>query len=603
MGMRPHSVVEAINTFQDPVAFYDYRRYRKAVLTIKCWFNAMSAVGLPAMFDGVELANHGPVNLSSLKDLVNPSLLQQLLHPFDHYLNGPLSQSLAANWDLIGISVNYISQLPFTIRIAELARSLSPNALLCLGGTEITDVIKFLRIKARVWEMFPGVDLIVVGEGESAFIDILSTLDKGVDIPNSPGIISRQGKEGVPPLRYENMATLAVPRYDVWDWSQYWSPEPVALYSPTRGCYWNKCTFCDYGLNTDRPTSPSRERPISLLCEDLRGIAEVAHVAYLAVDAMSPRFLKSFAEVLIENNIFINWSAELRLDRTLARGLAEKLHRAGAVALSFGYESGSQRVLNLIDKGVRIEVIPSVLSALSEAKIGAQMMGFVGFPGETEEEACSTYLFLLRNSDNWTLAGIGDFTLTPGAIVARNPESFGITRIGEYDGDDIVRALFWADEFGHRNTPGDARSSAIDAIAAKLPRTAMDDRPWVGGIDSNHSILYFSRNGPSLVPAGISSGRHADIAQYQTPFSHVESFSTEANLYELHRKCRKDGWAIGNSQLREWLDVVDHVGRAKDGVELEILPDGSFITAIDERGFSESYHSAKVLLLESYGLI
>lgn len=91
-----------------------------------------------------------------------------------------------------------------------------------------------------------------------------------------------------PVIAYSSVATPDSPAYDVWDWDRYWAPEPVILYSPTRGCYWNKCTFCDYGLNTDRPTSPSRERPVDAVLTDLREAGRYGRTLYFAVDAMSP---------------------------------------------------------------------------------------------------------------------------------------------------------------------------------------------------------------------------------------------------------------------------------------------------------------------------
>jgi anaerobic magnesium-protoporphyrin IX monomethyl ester cyclase len=96
------------------------------------------------------------------------------------------------------------------------------------------------------------------------------------------------------------------------------------------------------------------------------------------------------------------------------------------VCISFGYESASQRILNLIDKGVNIQDVLQILQQLSEENIGVQMMGFIGFPSESLEEAFETFTFLKDNRECWTLAAIGDFLLTPNAIVAKKFRDFGI---------------------------------------------------------------------------------------------------------------------------------------------------------------------------------
>ena len=75
---------------------------------------------------------------------------------------------------------------------------------------------------------------------------------------------------------------------------------------------------------------------------------------------------------------------------------------------------------------MRLTDVPDLLKELGRVGIGAQMMGFIGFPGEQPGEAYATYAFLRDHIDDWTLAGIGDFVMTPGAIVAKRPADFGI---------------------------------------------------------------------------------------------------------------------------------------------------------------------------------
>src|SRR5262249_16033083 len=153
----------------------------------------------------------------------------------------------------------------------------------------------------------------------------------------------------------------------------------------------------------DSPTSPSREVSIERLVEDLRNLSKLTKYVYFAVDAMSPRFVKKLCAAIIDNEIDLRWSAELRLEKTFFdKTFGRMLRKAGCVAISFGYESGSQRVLDLIDKGVQISGVPAVLRELADNNIGAQMMGFVGFPSETPEEARTTFQFLLDNVELWT---------------------------------------------------------------------------------------------------------------------------------------------------------------------------------------------------------
>jgi hypothetical protein len=615
VGMEPDAVVRAINVFKDPIQFYRYGAYRQAVMVVNRWFDTLSVYGFPGQFSGLTLNLEGVGNLSSIRDLGDTKYIDRLTRPFAPYFQGPFTRLLQEQrWNVAGLSVNYIAQLPFAIFATRMIRALCPECVLCLGGTEITDVVKYLKDYQLAWTLFPGADALVVGEGETAFTEILRSVSSGDKLPKgSPGILLPDDvpTRGIPSFRYEDMATLPPPRYDIWDLTQYWAPEPVVMYSPTRGCYWNRCTFCDYGLNMDLPTSPSRERPAELVLKDIHHVIKSAQSVYLAVDAMSPRFLRRWANIIAESDIKIRWSAELRLERTFVRGLADELSRSGCVALSFGYESGSQRVLDLINKGVKLENLPGILAELSRVGIGVQMMGFIGFPTETAAEAYETFAFLRRYSDYWTLAGIGDFVLTQGAIVAKRPKDFGITEIHPLAGDDIWRSLYWVDGEGQRHGLEQERSPELNRIARSIARF-VDDRPFVGGIDSAHSILYFAKNGRSLVPNDVMHERSEQwilsTVEYYTPLEGVAGFVDQEDLEEYRQQERSCGRELTSAGILRWLSQYPSLGNAPEtihGQTLEIYPSGRFTATAGREIFkgSEAYRSLKKILLEAQGVV
>src|SRR6201999_341090 len=106
----------------------------------------------------------------------------------------------------------------------------------------------------------------------------------------------------MPIIHYEDLTKLGGPMFD-HKWDLYLSPERGINYSPTRGCYWNRCTFCDYGLNTDKPTSPWREKPVNVVVEDLRKISNEQKVTYVyfAVDVMAPGYLERLSDAIRES--------------------------------------------------------------------------------------------------------------------------------------------------------------------------------------------------------------------------------------------------------------------------------------------------------------
>jgi hypothetical protein len=501
--------------------------------------------------------------------------------------------------------------------MCRLIRSIEPNCVLCVGGTEISDIVKSLRDPADIWRLFGDCIAIVAGEGETAILDLLAAVADGRGVPADRPAILQRGVSlptPTPAVNFENLHTLPAPRYDIWDLEQYWSPEPVVLYSPSRGCYWNKCTFCDYGLNTDTPTSPSRNRPIEAAIDELREITRFARTLYFSVDAIAPAYLRKLARAIVDSGIQIRWSAELRLERTFLRDIAQELKDSGCVAISFGYESGSQRILDLINKGVRLPDVPKLLQELARVGIGAQMMGFIGFPGEEPHEAAATYDFLRAHASYWTTAGIGDFVLTPGAIVAKRPVDFGIREIRSLEGDDIVRVLYWVDDAGAVHGPGEMRSPDIEQLSRTLLRFP-DDRPFVGGIDSNHSILYFARYGPTLVPVDQREREPANPivskAVHATPARGIERFVSRADFENFHRAHLAQGRSAGFRETLAWLaEYPAQVVEPDEGeaYALEVYSSGKFVILTKdqvefERNASPAYHLAKTLMLRESGVV
>jgi anaerobic magnesium-protoporphyrin IX monomethyl ester cyclase len=616
LGFQPDSAIRAVESMKNPNTFYNYEIYRQAVMVLNRWMDILSIKGFPGQFEGMYLDTKSIFNASRVSDLTNDILLDRLTNPFSDYFRGPFKKAIEERrWDFIGLSVNYTFQLPFALWMCKYIRTLSPNSVISIGGTEISDVIKYLREPSLIWRLFSCCDILMVGEGETALIRILESLQSQKPLPKqNPGIlvrdefVSSKNLSVKYPVMYEDVSELSEVKYDIWDWKQYWSPEPVVLYSPTRGCYWNKCTFCDYGLNTDSPTSPSRERPIELAVKDLAKISKFARTVYFAVDAMSPAYLRRLAKGLAENGVSIRWSAELRLERSFKGNLASDLKKAGCVAISFGYESGSQRILDLINKGVNLQEVPQILKQLSNENIGVQMMGFIGFPGENTEEALATYIFLRDTKSDWTLAGIGDFVLTSGSIIAKKPEYFGINEVHPHSGNDIARSLDWVHENGQTSEDNN-RTEQINNISISL-KSFNGNRPFVGGIDSSHSILYFAQFGKQLVQYNyadvIPSNKFVDTVCYKTPHQAVDQFTDKVNLEEFCGVRYSLGQSVGFNEIRNWLDEYPEspeIDKDKN-TTVEIYPSGVFLLLTSaERQMSPTYHALKELLLCSKGVL
>ena len=119
-------------------------------------------------------------------------------------------------------------------------------------------------------------------------------------------------------------------------------------------------------------------------------------------------------------------------------------------------------------------------------------MGFTGFPSETYAEAIDSVDVLEDLREHWTFGGLGKFSLTAGAIVAKAPKDFGVTSVTTRPQDDIHLLL----DFEEAEPPKTADEMAeVERRCARLVHPLQLDRPFVGGIDTPHTFFYLERYG------------------------------------------------------------------------------------------------------------
>jgi hypothetical protein len=498
LNAKPETIRRAAAGLRDPNLFLDFNSYRQNVDVISEYINMLGALAYPCEYMDFSPASRGRFSVGNLPDLLDPDLGEKVCMPFARYFKNTIAHDPTfAATDLFGISVVYDHQLYHAFHLARMLKRQWPEKNVVLGGTAVSQLYKYMRDKSRLKKVFTLCDAIVIGEGETAICELAASDGDiaGRAFTNTITYSRTNDRLNIPVVRYENLIELGTPQYD-HPWDLYLSPERGINYSPTRGCYWNRCTFCDYGLNTDKPTSPWRERKIDQVIEDLTRASRDFGVRYIyfAVDVMAPGYLDRLSDAILESDLDIKWSAELRMERIFSEERTRKMKKAGCVCVSFGMESGNQRVLDLIDKGTKVEYMGVTMKNFSAAGIACQLMAFTDFPTETEQERDATRQFLEETKPYWSAGGLGTFLLTGTSIIARNPEKFGIELI-QIEGVDAPRAVAYRvkDETGQRLGLTEDSDSSFDNHGDIFP--VMYGRPWAGGTDSLHSMIYYNAFG------------------------------------------------------------------------------------------------------------
>ncbi len=486
---------ETIRSFQSQ-CFYDYTTYLKARHQIRQFERLISYV-YPS-FDFYNTFRNPPY-VQNAESIVKKSFAS-------YTFIKDVCEILRARFEhksylFCGISIPFTGQIQLGFASLAAVRIVFPTVKRLAGGTAISDIYKN-RVSMKTLSPFRLLcEHFLVGEGDETISQYADwCLGKRVDLPNQ--IINLRDLERdncLSPRKYVNIHRKPFfPDYSWVRWDLYLSPEKQVNYSPSRGCYWSRCAFCDYGLNESSPSAPYREIEVKIVIDHLKQIRKngVRYV-YFAVDTISPVFLKRLTNLLISEDVSIFWSTEFCIEKIFTKKIVAELAKSSLVTCSFGLESGSERVLSLMEKGHKKKDILQVLDAFRTSTIAIQPKFFLGFPGETEQERQDTVDLLNQNRDVFSIITDWNvFVLTPGSKVAKNPEKYGVTNIRRKPGDTIGGGLDYRLK-GKVNVPA-PKPSSFAYFNKQLDYFHTFERPFVGGIDTFHSTLYINKFGKNV---------------------------------------------------------------------------------------------------------
>jgi hypothetical protein len=491
------ALLEAVRGLREKEAFLDYPTYLKNVDLILKYFVFLGVLSYPSEFAHFRQMARAKFSIYHLDDLLSTKLNGDICRLFGRFFSERLANDpVFKETDCFGISMVYDHQLMHAIYLSRAIKERWPDKSVIFGGTAISQLYKYLKDKKQIRRFFTLCDAIIAGEGETAVCEIGSI---GKDFPRKAADVANlisydpARNEVVFPKRihYEDLKSLGRPLYD-YPWDLYLAPARGINYAPTRGCYWNRCTFCDYGLNTEMPTSPWRERKIEQVVEDLKQTCQEHGVQYVyfAVDVMAPSYIERLSDAMLDADLDIKWSAEMRMEKIFSPERCRKMAKSGCVCISFGMESGNQRILDLIDKGTKINYMAETMKNFSSTGVAVQLMAFTDFPTETPEEKKETFDFVQNNKDYWSTGGMGAFLLTGTSIIAKDPQRFGI-RLIETEDADVARAIAYKldTETDREVLLTEESDASFDGDGGVFPRVL--GRPWAGGTDSLHTMIYY----------------------------------------------------------------------------------------------------------------
>ena len=344
---------------------------------------------------------------------------------------------------LVLISVPFPGNLYSAFRCAQFIKANFPNIKTAMGGGFPNTELRELKDQ-RVFEFF---DFITLDDGElpvellinhvlntppleglgEAKRTFLLENNQVVYKNNSTRNDYKQSEVGTPDYsdllldKYISVIEIANPMHSLWSDGR-WNKLTMA-----HGCYWGKCTFCDISLDYIKLYEPIAAKILVDRMEEL--IAQTGENGFHFVDeAAPPALMREVALEIIKRKLVVTWWTNIRFEKSFTADLCLLLKESGCIAVSGGLEVASDRLLELIKKGVKVEQVAQVTRNFTESGIMVHAYLMYGYPTQTIQETVDS-LEMVRQLFELGVLQSGfwhQFAMTAHSPVGMFPEEFGV---------------------------------------------------------------------------------------------------------------------------------------------------------------------------------
>ncbi len=389
------------------------------------------------------------------------AILQEPLSYTDTVLLPILHQHLILQKpDIIVISVPFPGNLYSAFRIGQYVKQHFPNIKIAMGGGFANTELRSLS-DARVFEFF---DFISLDDGEAPLEAIIQSLDKQTDKFKRTFVLEKgkvvyknensikdykQSEVGTPDYSdllldsYISVLEFINPMHRMWSDGR-WNKLTMA-----HGCYWGKCTFCDISLDYIKLYEPIAA---NILCDRIEEmIAQTGQTGFHFVDeAAPPALMRALAIEILKRKLNITWWTNIRFEKSFTRDLCVLLRASGCVAVSGGLEVASDKLLELIKKGVTVSQVAKVARNFTETGIMVHAYLMYGFPTQTDQETVDS-LEMVRQLFEIGVVQSGfwhQFAMTAHSPVGMMPAEFKVKKLSEVIGTFANNDIVFEDNIG-----------------------------------------------------------------------------------------------------------------------------------------------------------
>ncbi len=286
--------------------------------------------------------------------------------------------------DLIGITV-MTPVRDNAFKTAKICRKYTKYIV--IGGPHVSVVGK------KIFEQCPDLDYAIQGEGEVSFLSLLDKIDGNKDIKNVPGLITRDF-ENSPAAFLDNLDSLPFPARHLLPNEKYryiLSKGRITTMFTSRGCPYH-CIFCDKAVFGSKWRGRSASNVLDEIEYVVKDFRIKSIIFYDDLFTLKKERIKEICQGILERGLKVEWKCESRVN-IVDQDILKWMKKAGCSMIAYGVESGNQKGLDYLNKGIDIEQIRRAFKLTREAGIKPMAYFILGIPVETYEDELRTIKF------------------------------------------------------------------------------------------------------------------------------------------------------------------------------------------------------------------
>lgn len=319
----------------------------------------------------------------------------------DYYHKNLIGETVAAEIDklidaiveanplMVGFSLMEV-QRNFTIWCGGLLRQKYQGSIV-FGGSEPS------LNKQKYMEENPYIDYLCWADGEDTLTELIKQIkNHGTDFSYIPNLTFRENGKLVTNHHQE----YPIHQYNYPDYEGY----PLDLYIfpalqilTSKGCEWSKCKFC---MHWNSYGARFRQRDAKDVAEEMAYFNKKYGTSLFSVvdEAISAKFGRNLADEIIKKELDVRWIQMSRLDSDFDDSVFQKIHQGGCRVIEWGLETGSQRVLNDMSKGIDIRTVQRLIHQSGNAGIINKMLMFHNYPIENADDLMKSINIIKKNT-------------------------------------------------------------------------------------------------------------------------------------------------------------------------------------------------------------